>query len=137
MRTRKWLLLAVVLAVAGTGLFLLVQRYWPEPGISPYNYRQIRLGMSAQDVEQVIGLPPGIHRTRQPIGGITSAGNWGHTVAEEGVPKSELPDGMQGEARAGRRVEVRQWWGTYHAIRIAGNEDGKVVGKYLIQIPWD
>jgi hypothetical protein len=136
MRNRIWLLVGIAVGLMILVLFPFLRPYWPEPGISPYNYHQIRLGMSAHNVELLIGLPPGIHRTRQPVGGPESAGTWGHTVAEEGIPEKELPGVMHGVTHSGKRVEIRQWWGTYHAIRIAVDEDGNVVGKYLIQIPW-
>ena len=120
------------IAVIGAGIYYIQRDYWPRAGISRYNYRQIQLGMTDAEVEEIIGLPPGTHRTRRPVGGVMSAGNWGHTIAEAGLPKDELHE----QVRPGGPVRYKQWWGTYHAIGIAIDANGIVIGKYLIEIPW-
>ncbi len=121
-----------VTGVIGAVVYYVQRDHWPRGDISRYNYLQIQLGMTDAEVEEILGLPPGIHRKRRPVGGITSAGNWGLIIAEDGLPKRELNEmlGLRGAVR------YQQWWGTYHAIGIAIDANGSVVGKYLIEIPW-
>lgn len=121
-----------VIGIVGAAINFIQRDYWPRGGISRYNYRQIQLGMTDAEVEEIIGLPPGTHRTRQPIGGMTSAGNWGLTIAEAGLPEHEMFE----QVRPGGALRYKQWWGTYHAIGIAIDANGIVIGKYLIEIPW-
>ncbi len=57
-RVRWWA--GAFTAVAALGLVLL---WWMTPGspIGWHSYRRIELGMSAQEVEAIVGLPPGSH----------------------------------------------------------------------------
>jgi hypothetical protein len=70
MRRRRLLLavgMVVLLGVAGFGLHWLTR---PTPGITWDNFRRLRKGLSAKDVEALLGEP---HRTRLRIG---EAKNW-------------------------------------------------------------
>lgn len=105
--------------------------------IGPINYERIQIGMDEAAVTKIIGAPPGTYRTREPIGGITSAGNHGIGVAEEGIPESDWPERwISGQGRTENVASAKQWWGTYHAIRVAFDGSGKVAGKNLIEIHW-
>jgi hypothetical protein len=126
------ILAIAAIAITGGILGYFVRDYWPQSGISRYNYRQIQLGMTYAEVEELIGLPPGTYRTKQPLGGIHSAGNFGRQIAEDGLPSGQL----QKKIEAGVALRYEQWWGTYTAIGIAVDADGVVVGKYLIDVHW-
>src|SRR5689334_21199544 len=107
---RKWILFGLG-AIILLGCFLLwhsLQWPWREQ-IGPAPYDRINLGMAEAEVEAIIGLPPGIHRTLRPVGGITSAGNFGNTVAQSGIPEDDLPASYSGLARDGKTmITVRQ-----------------------------
>src|SRR5262249_33425798 len=113
-RNRRLLWVALALLV----FVWLSISYWPFGAISPFSYLRIKLGMPFDEVEAIIGLPPGTHRARQPMGGITAAGNWGDTVAQ-----SEFRD-------FGSRPQVthRQWWGDDYAIGVFLDANGVVIG---------
>jgi hypothetical protein len=129
--------LLVVGFVVGVPALYVVWSCMPFGGISPYNYSRIRTGMTDKDVERIIGLPPGIHRTHEPVGGLLSGGNFGFTILEAGLQKELLPRNESGVTRDGAlHVTLKQWWGTDHAIKVALDEDGVVVGKYLIEVKW-
>jgi hypothetical protein len=55
MRRRRLLLGVGLLAMLAAGLFWLS---FPEPGVTPRNFRRIRNGMLLADVERVLGQPP-------------------------------------------------------------------------------
>lgn len=155
---RKLWLLAIIIAGAGvcwfawtcwlSGLFRPPVVVNSDTAITPENYGRIRLGMTEAEVRALIGLPPGTHQTREPAGGLMSSGNYGTIREQEGYPKVVLigafttvkadSKGLVSETtQDGRAVcTIKQWWGTYHAIRVTLDENNVVVGKHLVEIPW-
>ena len=123
-------LLALSLAIAAACL------WWPADAIGPRNYRQIKLGMTAAEVEAVIGLPPGDHRTKRGVGGTRAAGNFAFMVQEEGIPANDLPSPPWGATRTGQMVTILWWDGNNYFISVALDEYGKVVGRYLSEVQW-
>jgi hypothetical protein len=126
-------------ALAFLGLYAGATYYLrPWDTINPWQYHRIRLGMSEGEVEALIGLPPGSHQSFRPIGGMVSPGQWGDMVAEYGLPAEAVrqcrPNGVPSAAENGRPMRLVQWWGDRHAIRVAIDESGRVVGRYLIAV---
>jgi hypothetical protein len=68
MRKRRW---KVLLVVTGAGVLVLLPGVWyarnapfPSNKINPAAYERIKGGMGREEVEAVIGLPPGYYRGR-------------------------------------------------------------------------
>jgi hypothetical protein len=60
------------------------------------------------------------------------------TVAEAGIGQDELRDLKAERTADGRsRASEEEWWGTYSAIRVAFDEDGRVIRKCFIDVPWN
>ena len=125
-RWKRRTVLSVILVVSLPFLTYLAWKHWPFGAISPYSYYQIKLGMTLEEAQTIVGLPPGTHRTRRPRGGMLSQGNWGNAVREEGNrPPEEKAEWFR----------FRQWWGEHYAIQIILDGNGLVVWKCLIEIP--
>jgi hypothetical protein len=121
----------VVVALALAALY-----YEPWEPVGRLTYYRIRLGMSQEEVEAVMGEPPGNPADHRPPFGTTGPGGWLVEVAESGLPSKELPDvavGRSGKARDGQTVTLQQWWGDSYRIWVAFGEDGKAVGVYLLK----
>jgi hypothetical protein len=82
-------LLAV--AVLTTGVLGAVWLLWPEPPISPANFRRIELGMTQAEIEAIIGLPPGVYYGRPSVP--SNQLDFVHVEGKGKVPK----DGDDGE----------------------------------------
>jgi hypothetical protein len=67
-------------------------------------------------------------------------GNAGLIVSEMGLSRDNLPNGpywKPGLTRDGQNVvTVESWWSDGYAIQVAFDEQGKVVGGYLIRVYW-
>lgn len=125
-----------IFAVLGLILLNLGHTDQVEQIVRPEYYEKIRLGMMFNDVQTLIGIPPGDYRQILSFGGTRSTGNWGSTVHEAGLPQEAQAKAVRGVIELnGKRVEIKTWWGTYHAIRIAVDSESRVIGKYSIKIP--
>jgi hypothetical protein len=107
----------------------LAYHYWPFGAISPYSYYRIKLGMKMEEAIQIIGLPPGTHRTIRPLGGTTSAGNHANKICQSGI--LEAP-----KEKADKFMSPR-WWGDYYVIGLVLDENGLIIGKRLSKVNWD
>ena len=75
----RWLLTVLIVSFAGVLLVFTPAGYYPRqaPRVDPVAvYERIRLGDTAQQVESLIGLPPGDYRTRPDVG---------YTIQEVGI----------------------------------------------------
>jgi hypothetical protein len=121
--TRKCVL-AGCAAVSLVLAVLLAYKYISFQAIGPSNYGRIRLGMTVQDVEMLIGLPPGDHSTRPRMNSMFSRGNWGVEVFQEG-------DRDLAEADISRQ---RMWAGDSYWIVLVLDKDGRIVWKKLVKV---
>jgi hypothetical protein len=122
MRKGKYLFLAFLGVAVGAIWFCITYR--PFDAVSPLSYHRIELGCTSDDVRRIIGVPQGDHGgPRERTGGTFSPGNIAHTVEEAGVP---LPDARD-------RFQLIKWWGVHYVIYVAVDENGVVVGKYLLR----
>jgi hypothetical protein len=104
----------------------------PPDSITPGRFRQIRLGMTQEEVQATIGLEPGDHYTgARGFGGITSRGPWASLRAEMGIPSAVLQKQQADGILKGR---VLNWLGNRHAISVAFDEKGKAIGCYLMVV---
>jgi len=96
---RRWLKLLVVFAGLGLAGFLLYLWLGPSGGINRMSVLRIKVGMSHEEVNAVIGLPHGDYSTdnSHPIIGLHKRGG-----------------------------EVRFWYGDNGAITVWIDDDGKV-----------
>jgi hypothetical protein len=131
--TSRWLLwsgaaVAVCIALAVAWVFL------PQERIGPAAYDRIKVGMTRQQVEGIIGLPTGDYYTG-PRSPSSMSGPYGTLNKEAGVRRSDLSDGPRGFAsRDGRRVKLEQWWGDNYIVEVGFGEDGAAVGCDLYDV---
>ncbi len=112
------------------------------------SYCRVQLGATDQQVSDFLGPPAGGWRSSRHIGGVTSPGSVAMPYAERGVPLDLVRQGKVYQSddaqtvviappatavqQAGSpTVRMQQWWGSRHAIDVAFNERGQVVGVYL------
>jgi hypothetical protein len=124
---RKYVLLALVAVVVTTVAWLLR----PQPRIGPENFRRIQAAMTSQEVEEIIGLPPGDYYTGPlGVGGITSRGPYGLTREERGISDVEVPEAW----RSGEGERVNSWWGNRYAIIVFLDEHNHAVRWELLDV---
>lgn len=117
--SKKYAILGFVFVAVVAGASWLCYDYQPFHAISPLTYYRIELGMSAQQVEDIIGKPPGRYGPPSPMG--TRIYPW-DTITETGVFQELKPD---------QRFQGAWWSGTRHAITIQWDDDCFVIGKRL------
>jgi hypothetical protein len=128
---KRQVLYAITFAVF---LLMLVGLFFPR-GICPAKYRQIRAGMTRQQVEAAIGLPSGDYfRGPQGVGG-TSSGVYGLELAHEGLPRSAIPQTWyrHPDLKPNAAI-VLSWWGNRYVIDVAFDESGAVVAWTLSEV---
>jgi hypothetical protein len=116
MRRRRLLLVGLVAAVllAG-GLFLRLA--YPRHDISPEGYERIDVGMTLEEVEAILGGPPGDHTNGRyeappyPVRGLAIDPN--------------PPPGVW-----------HDWWGERAAILVKFDLGGRVRDKVILQVEW-
>jgi hypothetical protein len=117
---KRWILGLSLLASLFVGVAWLC---WPQPRISPASFERIHEGMSQDQIEAIIGLPPGDYYTGpRGIGGITSRGPFGFPCVEKGRPWGK---------QTGR---VIIWWGNDYAIQVSFDKSEKADGWYLLHV---
>jgi hypothetical protein len=121
-RRLRWLLfclgpLAVLTGVAG---WLLCST---DP-IGPRAFERIELGMNEEDVSTIIGLPPGSYVSERVASAYDFCKYFAVRVDEKGCPFPEA-----------RQLSSRDWYGERHWIKVVFDEEGRVVGVYLYDIP--
>lgn len=122
MTLRRSLLLVAMFGLAIVA-GLLISYYRPLECIGPIPYYSISIGMTAEDAEAVVGLPPGSYGPNDTSGGAFSKGSTGHVIASEGPYNPDDP-----------RVTRLGWWGRRYAIRLELSNDGRVTSKRLVWI---
>jgi len=117
--------------VNGARLGLWLSQTDPAPVLA---FGRIRLGMTLEEVEVVIGQPPGNYDTKHRIG-TPSMGPLGRCVRETGIPDSSLDDaaGRPGPGYSGP-LKVKSWLWNDYWIWVAFDDHGKTVGYYLIEV---
>jgi len=125
-RTRKRLMLLTLSLVAcAVGLTLIAM----PTGIVIYG--RIKLGMTASEVEAVIGEAPGFHDSGGPMP--TSMSPTGSCVRESGIPLSKVLDEKYLE------VKLATWYWDDYWLWVAYDASDRVVGCYLFKVtsnPW-
>jgi hypothetical protein len=92
--------------------------------------------MTRQQVEALIGLPPGSYYVGpEGAGGITSQGAYGSLMQCRGLPEDAIPEAWRRERdpQANSAVVLR-WWGNRYAIDVAFDESGAAVSWSLIDV---
>jgi hypothetical protein len=134
---RRYRLLLIVTLVWFVGLLWSAWYYRPWDPINRRTFHSLELGMTLEQVEELIGLPPGTYQPQRPrLGGSFTPGYIGFIVEQSGLSDKDLPDRFRGQARDGREVTLAQWWGMYYAIRVAFDSTGVAVGLYLLEVSW-
>ena len=117
---KRWILGLSLLASLFVGVAWLC---WPQPRISPASFERIHEGMSQDQIEAIIGLPPGDYYTGpRGVGGSTSRGPFGFPCVEKGRPWGK---------QTGR---VISWWGNDYAIEVSFDKSEKADGWYLLHV---
>ena len=129
---KKWILLG--LGIFGLLVFVPLWYYKAWELIGPFGYCRIELGMTENEIAEILGPPSREYRRSRHIGGITSPGAAEVLFLESGLPFSDLPKRFGDKTRNGQSVTVKQWWGREYAIDIALDENGAAVGLYLMKL---
>jgi hypothetical protein len=116
--SRRWLVGLVALALACALLALAVA---PADPIGPAGYPRIREGMSRDEVQAIMGRPPGLYYggSRKSVPYAIPTRSWG--VAERGG---------EGFTHAG-------WWGDRQYVYVYFDRDGKVAGASPGDVVWE
>src|SRR5687767_246116 len=126
MRQRHLLLSLVGLLLLSAGTFWYMTRR-PEPvgphGITKQGFGLIEIGSKVEDVQALLGLPPGDHTTKSYYV-IELIGGW----PDVGRPLRELV------ADLNERDWCRVWAGDDGVIEVRLNEDGNVVSKHFYEV---
>ena len=132
MRNRLLIGLATTLLLS-LGIIWL---FWPERQIGPATFHRIQEGMTAAEVEGLIGLPPGDYYTGpRSIGGVTSRGPYGWLREERGLPFREIPKTWHYESERKHETGcMKAWWGNDFAINVAFNKSDEVVSWQLFNV---
>ena len=129
-RWKGWLALtAAVVVLVGAVAWALVPV--DPPGINVGTYRRIRLGMTADEVEALVGLPPGSHLTRQEPGFWSTLYEQGSAVNHQSysADKGQVTFKNNTGAAVGRGLE----WRNDDFVLVLALEDGKVAWKRIGQ----
>lgn len=122
--------MAVVLGLAlllFTGLLIWQAKTGPRGA-----YGRIRLGMTQDEVETVIGMPPRDYMHHPFIRGGTTFGPFGKFIRMTGIPyESTMCDPTVGRKPS---VRLEHWYWDDYWIQVGFDEDGKVVGFYLLEV---
>jgi hypothetical protein len=121
-RTRPYIhgLIGVTAGLLAYGVTVRVLRL-ADP-ITPRSFERLRLGMTAGDVQGVIGLPPGDYtRGLRGVGGPSSHVRFG-------FPLEEIGAGEHGQTVA------KEWGGDYYAISVEFDRRGAAVACYLMEV---
>jgi hypothetical protein len=108
MRTRLGFLVCLLVGVIVCFLFALWSR--SQGGVSVSSYYRITLGMSSEDVNSVVGVPPGNYSSRKDI---------------------EIVDFWGGSKREGKWVdgETSVWYSDEGRLQVVFDNEGRVVFK--------
>jgi hypothetical protein len=121
----RWGALLASFVAAGAVVVLLLSLGWltpraasPSTRISPEAYERVASGMRREEVQAVIGLPPGDYRDGEHSPGGHSYTEWSEEAGAE-------------EFGAGATAGRLQWEGNGHSIVAGFNEAGVVTWKTL------
>ncbi len=127
MTRRRWVFLglASMLALGLAAWFL-----WPSPAVRAYN--RIRLGMTPEEVETAIGVPPGYQDGIIPVPPSMSPS--GTFIRETGLPHYSLPDARnRPAAEYSEKLSRQHWTWEDYWIWVAYDRTGRVIGYYLLE----
>jgi hypothetical protein len=99
--------MALIVCAIGTSLIR-----GPKGGITRANYDKIRLGMTQDDVEALLGCPPGDYTDGRPVMGIDSYG--GSVLMREGV--------------------MKEWWDELGIIQVGFDNGGCVLWTRFVEV---
>src|SRR4051812_24185484 len=125
MSKRKLIACVLIVVVTAAAVLWLC---WPEEAIGPGSFRRIRAGMTLDDVEAIIGLPPGdYHSGPHGPGGLMARGTIKYLREERGLPPQDIPESWNAAKPERRERCVKSWWANDHAIYVAFDDDGTAV----------
>jgi hypothetical protein len=111
---RRALLLVLAAAVLGLALYAIRHRNAPrQHNIGRMSFNQIEEGMTQEQVEALLGVPPG-----------------DYSKSIQAVRGNRF--GSLGARRQGYRQE--EWWSDWGIIRVAFRPDGVVAGKEFLDV---
>jgi hypothetical protein len=119
---KLWFGQALLLICLGAScLFLMIR-----PAAAVRAFDRINMGMTLREVEEAIGMPPGRYCSYEPLPlSMSPVGNY---LRETGLPAASLSD-----AGTIDKLTVKRWIWDDHWIWAAFDENGKVVGYYLLE----
>jgi hypothetical protein len=106
MRKRWWVAVSILIATVMAIVFILSR----PAGVTWFGYARVRLGMTPEEVESVIGVPPGNYSSRKDI---TMVDHWA----------SDWHAGKPGDGKQETR------YSDSGCLRLSYDSDGKVVYK--------
>src|SRR4051794_7755578 len=101
---------ALVLGLAALAIAAAAWLFWPSrlPPIGPASFEQIKEGMTLQEVEALIGLPPGDYCT-EPLGDGRWSRAYAHPREEKGISLAEIPANWRMRSNKSREATA-EWW---------------------------
>ncbi len=119
MRTTKRKLLLVLLVLALPLLLFIVPRLLQRPPlgdrITPEAYERLRVGMTREEVQAAIGLPPGDYRRNRGAAKV-------YTALDGNIPQ---------DIGKSSGLAFVDWWGDENMIGVWVDAQGKVAGTAI------
>lgn len=127
MLRRTFLLMLLLLGIAIIGVAMLFLREKLQYPISPAGYQNIHLGMTTQEVENILGPPP-------PDGGGGYCGWYEDNQRDAELRNAEFRKANGDYSQWSGRFRRVNWRGEIWVITITFNGNNSVAGKSLIRL---
>jgi hypothetical protein len=132
---KRWVVSAGVAGLLGV---VVLWMFWPLFGIGRVSYYRIRAGMSLEEVEGIIGLPPGdYYPRRRGVGGFSAAITRSVERQAKGISWTEIPVSWryrEHDPHVPGQGCVKRWQGEFYDIAVAFDESGQVVAWKFFEV---
>jgi hypothetical protein len=104
----------------------------------PEQFKRIEEGMTEAEVESILACPPGDYSCYEwvnPTRFVSPSTPTAFYVMQSGRPLDELLE-LKNRSLLEQRLSVawRRWQGNQYAIEVVFDEDGRVIGHFLLEL---